>query len=140
MANDEIRVPLGIKDVDVLKVELEGETLHIEVESSLGYARCERCGRKIVKFHGYGAWVSVQHLPSFGRQVYVHYRPKRYQCPYCENHPTTRQQLSWHEPRSPHTKAYDEYLLRALVNSTVQDVSRKEGIGYQRVAGVIERC
>ena len=36
MAKDEIRVPLGIKDVDVLKVELEGETLHIEVESRLG--------------------------------------------------------------------------------------------------------
>jgi transposase len=70
----------------------------------------------------------------------VHYRPKRDQCPSGENHLTTRQQLSWHEPHSPHPKAYDEYLLRALVNSTVQDVSRKEGIGYQRVAGVIERC
>ena len=34
---------------------------------------------------------------------------------------TTHQQLTWHGPNSPHTKAYDEYLLRALVNSTVQD-------------------
>src|SRR5258706_4282376 len=106
MRSDEIRVPLGIKDVDVLKVELEGETLHIEVESSLGYAGCEQYGRKIVKFDGYGEWVSVQHLPSFGGQVYVHYRPKREQGPYCENHPTTRQQVQWHEPHSPHTKAY----------------------------------
>ena len=51
-----------------------------------------------------------------------------------------RQRVQWHEPHSPHTKAYDEYLLGALVNSTVQDVRGKEGIDYQRGAGVIERC
>jgi transposase len=92
-----------------------------------------------MNFHGYGEWVKVQHLPSFGRPVFIHYRPKRYECPYCDHQPTTRQQVKWHEPNSPHTKAYDEYLLRALVNSTVQDVSTKERIGYDAVEGVIER-
>jgi transposase len=140
MAKVQISLPLDIEDVEVLKVELDGETIHIQVESSLKYARCEQCGRKIVTFHGHGDWVKVQHLPSFGRPVFIHYRPKRYECPYCDNHPTTRQQLKWHEPHSPHTKAYDEYLLRAMVNSTVQDVSAKERIGYDAVAGVIERC
>jgi hypothetical protein len=33
--------------------------------------------------------------------------------------------LSWYEQRSPHTKAYDEYLLKQLVNSTIEDVSLK---------------
>jgi len=140
MAKVQIRVPLDIDDVEVLKVEFDGESIHIQVESRLKYAHCGQCGRKTVKFHGYGDWVRVQHLPSFGRAVFIHYRPKRYECPYCDNHPTTRQQLMWHEPHSPHTKAYDEYLLRALVNSTVQDVSAKERIGYDRVVGVIERC
>lgn len=139
MAKVQISVPLDIEEVEVLKVEFDGETIHIEVESTLNYAHCERCGRKIVTFHGYGDWVKVQHLPIFGRPVFIHYRPKRYECPYCDHQPTTRQQLKWHEPHSPHTKAYDEYLLRALVNSTVQDVSTKERIGYDAVAGVIER-
>jgi transposase len=140
MAKVQISVPLDLDNVEVLKVECEGETIHIHVESTLKYARCERCGRKIMTFHGYGDWVKLQHLPSFGRQVFIHYRPKRYECPYCDNHPTTRQQVTWHEPNSPNTKAYEEYLLRCLVNSTVQDVSTKERIGYDAVEGVLDRC
>ncbi len=140
MVKRQISIPLDIEDVDVLKVEVQGNSLHIQVESNLKYATCEQCGRRVTTFHGYGEWVKVQHLPSFGQKVLIHYRPKRYECPYCENHPTTRQQLGWHEANSPHTKAYDEYLLRALVNSTVQDVSAKEQIGYDCVAGVVERC
>jgi transposase len=110
MAKVQISVPLDLDNVEVLKVELDGETIHIQVESTLKEARCGRCGRTITVFHGYGEWVKIQHLPSFGRKVFIHYRPKRYECPYCDNHPTTRQQVSWHEPHSPHTKAYDEYV------------------------------
>jgi transposase len=140
MANGRVNVPLDIPNVEVLEVEIQGESVHIKVESTLKYAYCHQCGRKIRAFHGYGEWVTVQHLPSFGRPVFIHYRPKRYECPYCDNHPTTRQQLKWHEPNSPHTKAYDEYLLRCLVNSTVQDVSTKERLSYGAVEGVLERC
>jgi transposase len=140
MTKIQISVPLDLDNVEVLKVDFEGETIHIQVESTLRYARCERCSREITTFHGYGDWVKVQHLPSFGRKVYIHYRPKRYACPYCDHHPTTRQQLNWHEPNSPHTKAYDAYLLRCLVNSTVQDVSTKERLGYDAVEGVLDRC
>lgn len=70
----------------------------------------------------------------------MHYRPKRYGCPDCDGQPTTTQQLAWHEPNSPHTKAYDDYLLRCLINSTVQDVSTKERLSYDAVEGVLERC
>lgn len=66
-------------------------------------------------------------------------KPKRYQCPYCSDHPTTTQHLSWQEERSPHTKAYDTQVLLNLVNSTVADVSVRERLGYEAVQGVIDR-
>src|SRR6266581_932791 len=140
MGDARVNLPLDIPNVAVLEVDTQGEHIHIKVESTLPYARCQQCGRRVTAFHGYGEWVKLQHLPSFGRKVFIHYRPKRYECPYCDIHPTTRQQLTWHEPNSPHTKAYDEYLLRCLVNSTVQDVSTKERLGYDAVEGVLERC
>ena len=67
MAKVQLSVALDLDNVEVLKVEFEGETIHIQVESTLKYARGERCGRKIGTFHGYGDWVKGQHLPSFGR-------------------------------------------------------------------------
>jgi transposase len=140
MAKSQIWIPLDIEDVKVLKVEVnQNGDLHITVESSLNYGFCRQCGRKLTKLHGYDGWVKVQHLPSFGHKVFLHYRPKRYECPDCDGQPTTTQQLSWHEPNSPHTKAFDDYLLRLLVNSTVQDVSRKAHVPYETVWGVVER-
>ena len=52
-------------------------------------------------------------------------------------HRKRRRCWSWYEQRSPHTKAYDEYLLKQLVNSTIEDVSLKEHIGYDAVVGAL---
>ena len=55
------------------------------------------------------------------------------------DHPTTTQKLPWYDSRSPHTKAYETHVLLNLVNSTVADVSIKEGLGYEAVMGIIDR-
>jgi transposase len=36
--------------------------------------------------------------------------------------------------------AYDRYLLRVLVNSTIEDVTHKEHVSYDSMVGVLERC
>ncbi len=140
MARAQVTVPLDIPDVRVLKTEInqQGE-LVITVESTKSGTTCHRCGRWIDKLHGHDDWVSVRHLPVFGRPAYLRYRPKRYQCQVCEGSPTTTQRLDWREAGSPHTFAYDEHLLLQLVASTVEDVSRKERVSYDAVLGVMER-
>jgi len=141
MAKAQISVPLDIEDVNVLKIETRANgDVYITLESSLNYGYCRHCGKKLTKLHSYDEWVTVRHLSSFGHTVYLRYRPKRYECPDCDGKPTTTQQLAWHAPNSPHTKAYDDYILRCLINSTVQDVSMKERLGYDAVEGVLERC
>jgi transposase len=135
-----ITLPLDIPNVKVLKTETNttGDYV-ITVESTLNSTRCQHCGREIAKFHGYDKEIRLRHLSILGRRVYLCLRPKRYQCPYCSHHPTTTQPLDWYDPKSPHTKAYEEHVLLQLVNSTLQDVSRKEGVGYDAVEGVLDR-
>jgi transposase len=55
------------------------------------------------------------------------------------HYPTTTQTLKWYDQRSPHTKAYDQHLMKQLVGSTVADVSLKENLGYDAVVGALER-
>ncbi len=140
MSTAEITVPLNIPNVRVLQTHIteQGEII-LTVESTLPRARCRQCGQEIRKFHGHDEWVTVRHLPILGRPVYLRYRPKRYRCEACENKPTTTQRLAWHEPNSPHTTAYDTHLLLELVNATLEDVSLKAGVPYDRVLGVLER-
>jgi len=137
----QISFPLDIPEVKVLKTEnnKRGEYI-ITVESTKKHTECHQCGREIEQSHGYGRWITLRHLPILGHVVWIRLRPKRYRCQYCENHPTTTQKLSWYETKSPHTRAYDDYLLKWLINSTVEDVSRKEDVGYDAVEGVLARC
>jgi len=140
MKRAQVTVPLGIPDVRVLGTEINkvGELI-ITIESTQEGTICRQCGREIRKRHGYDEWMIIRHSSVFGRPSYLRYRPRRYQCLECEGHPTTTQRLDWRESNSPHSMVYDDHLLLQLVNSTVEDVSIKEGVAYDCVLGVLER-
>ena len=140
MAKADITIPLGIPDVRVLQTALnERGEIVITLESTKAGTRCRKCGKRITKLHGRDEWVTIRHLPAFGRATYLRYRPNRYQCQDCEGHPTTSEKLEWHDANSPHSFAYDNHLLVELVNSTVEDVSLKEDVSYASMVGVLER-
>jgi len=140
MSRAQVTVPLDIPDVRVIRTEMNkrGELI-ITIESIKSGTTCRRCGSWIHKFHGHDDWVTVRHLPVFGRPTYLRYRPKRYQCQECEEHPTTTERLDWHEANSPHTFALDDHLLLQLVGATIEDVSIKERVSYDAVLGALER-
>jgi transposase len=140
MAKAQITIPLDIPDVRVLQTSLSerGEII-ITIESTKAGTPCRKCGKWILKLHGRDEWVTIRHLPAFGRPTYLRYRPNRYQCQDCEGHPTTTQPLEWHDANSPHSFSYDNHILLQLVNSTVEDVSIKEGLSYESMAGTLER-
>ncbi len=140
MSKAQITIPLDIPDVRVLQtcVNERGEII-ITIESTKVGTTCRKCGQWITKPHGQDEWVTIRHLPAFGRPSYLRYRPRRYQCLDCEGHPTTTQSLSWHDANSPHSFAYDNHVLLQIVHSTIEDVSFKEGLSYESVVGVLER-
>ena len=138
--HSKISIPLDIPNVLIKRtaVNEQGDYI-ITLESKQESAICQHCGKEITKSRGTGREIELRHLSVFGHRVYIRLRPKRFACPDCGGK-TTTQKLSWYEPNSPHTKAYDQYLILLLVNSTVTDVSRKESVGYGAVEGAIGRC
>ena len=78
-------------------------------------------------------------LSVFDMETYVVIKPNRGQCNHCWQEPTTTQIVSWYRQRSTHTEAYDQYLLKQLVNSTIEDVSMKEDVGYDAIVGALNR-
>ncbi len=133
-------IPLDIPDVKIEHVEInkQGDII-ITVTSTVEGTKCRKCGRRIGKFHGYDQEITLRHLSILGRTTYIRLRPARYRCPYCKRRPTTTQTLSWYVHRSPHTRAYEDHVLLELVNSTVEDVSLKEEVGYEAIMGILDR-
>lgn len=133
-------IQLNIPDVKILDIETsKANDLIITVKSTKKSCLCHKCGREISKNHGYGEAIVLQHLPIFGQTVYIRIRPARFQCDSCDNNPTTTEQSSWYNQRSKFTKAYEEWLMRMLINSTIQDVARKENVSTEDVNGVLSR-
>ena len=138
--NAAITVPLDIPDIEVLGTEITAEKqLLIRVESTQERTGCGVCGRQIACTFGHGQEIRLRHLPVLGLETYIVIRPKRGQCLGCHYDPTTTQVVSWYQQRSPHTQAYDEYLLKQLINSTIEDVSLKQHVGYDAVVGALNR-
>lgn len=133
-------IPLDIEGVKIEGVEFtKQDEIFISVTSTIEGTECHICGQKITNFYGQDREIVLRHLSILGKPTYIKIRPKRYRCLNCKEHPTTTQKLPWYEPRSPQTRAYETHVLLSLVNSTVTDVSIKEGIGYEAVIGIINR-
>jgi len=138
--NAQITVPLDLPEVRVLKIEQNGRgDCTITIESTLEGSKCRQCGRELTELHGMDEAITLRHLPSLGRRVYIRLRPKRYRCPWCEGGPTTPQPLSWYAAKSPPTTAYEPYLLVQLGHTTMEAVSIKEDIGYKAADALVAR-
>lgn len=66
MRRDQITIPLGIPDIQVVEtaVNERGEII-ITIESIKNGTRCRKCGKWISKAHGQDDWVMIRHLPAF---------------------------------------------------------------------------
>jgi transposase len=133
-------IPLDIPDVTIENVTTN-RIGHIEitVKSTVEGTPWHRCGQMTTQWYGEDREITLRHLPILGRKTVIRLRPKRYQCLPCHSNPPTTQQLSWYTPRSSFTKSYEKQILLSLVNSTVQDISVKEDIGYEAIMGIIDR-
>ena len=136
----QIRIPLDIPNVDVQSMRINHHGYYIiTVESRAEIIKCGLCNQTIKCNYGHGERIRLRHLPILGQKTYIELYPKRGQCPTCLHGPTTTQILSWYRQRSGQTDAYEKYLMKQLIGSSVADVSVKEQVSYDVVVGILQR-
>lgn len=136
----QLQVPLDIPNVEILKVQQnKTDDIIVTVRSTSKFTHCHQCGEKISKVHGYGEPILLRHLSILDHCVYIRIKLTRYKCENCKDGPTTTEQPEWFNRRSKFTKAYEDYLMRMLINSTIFDVARKEHLTYDAVEGALKR-
>lgn len=139
MAN--ISLPLGIDSLDITAQTLDKQgNIILDVKSKRTEIPCRKCGKLINKKRGFGDVLKVRHLSILDTPVYLRIRVVRYQCLDCDNNPTSCEEYDWMERKSKTTKGLDKYINRNLIHSTVEDVSKKEGITYDIVESALHRC
>ncbi len=131
---------LGLPQIAIDHVEItDADVLEIHVHSTDDGTHCRSCGRRITEPHGLGEERRLRHVPIFEHRTEIVIRPKRDRCPHCHDYPTTTQRLDWYDPRSAFTRAFGHSLLRALINSTLEDVAHKDAVTPEQLEGILDR-
>jgi len=131
---------LNLPDIHVTGTEIDSHgNFLIYAESTKKGTICHVCGKEIDKPYGHDREVRIRHLPVFGRDCYILIRFPRYQCTHCDKKPITTQSVSWRSKNSSYTQSFEEHILLSLINSTIEDVSLKNGIGYDAVEGILDK-
>jgi transposase len=133
-------LPLGIESLDITAQTLDSQgNIIFDVKSNKTSTTCRICGKSILKVHGHGEVLTVQHLSILDQAVFLRIRVVRYQCMDCDDHPTTSECYDWMERKAKTTKGFDRYINRQLIHSTVEDVAKKEKVSYDIVESALHR-
>lgn len=135
-----IILPLDIESLDIINQSFDTKgNIILEVVSKRTNSKCHKCGKDATKRNGYSTPIIVEHTKILERKCYLKIKPVRYKCKYCDDNPTTTEQYDWCDRNAKVTKAMEEYIMRSLINSTIQDVSKKEQINYKTILRVVNR-
>lgn len=136
MAN--ITLPLDIESLEILSQDIDKKgNIVLTVESKCQQTHCHKCGKSATKRHGYGETMKVRHTSILDTPVILKIKPVRYLCEHCGDGPTTLEKFDWVAKGGKITKGLETYIQRSLINSTIQDVSRKEGVSYSTISTML---
>ncbi len=136
----DITLPLDIDSLRIISqaIDKDGNVI-LEVVSKNNHSTCHKCGKPATKRNGTAPTRLIRHLPIFDRPVYLRITPIRYSCEHCDNNPTTTEQYDWCDRNASTSKGLDEYLMRHLIHSTIEDVAKKGKLTSKSLQTIVDR-
>jgi len=130
----EFTLPLDIKTLEITKQHTDKQgNIIFDVVRICTKTTCTKCGKPATQRYGYSREVVIQHTSILDRPVYLRIKPVRYRCEHCNDHPTTTEKYPWLANSGKITKALEDFILRQMIHSTIEDVSKKLNISYSTI-------
>lgn len=131
-------LPLDIDSLEIISQTIDTKgNIVFTVESKCTEMACHKCGKNATKRYGYSAPIEIRHTSILDTPVILRIKPVRYECEHCNDGATTTEKYDWVAEGGKITKGLEEYLLRCVINSTIQDVATKERISYKTVQAML---
>ncbi len=118
--------------VTALEYDDRLDCLVVRCQLADGVAVCPECGTVSAQPHQYEPR-TVRDLPVAGRVCYLEFPGRRFKCARCRR-PFT-EVLEAVAPQARCTRRYAQYLFAQCRGSTIQEVARRERLGYKTVEG-----
>jgi transposase len=106
---------------------------------NLGFLRegshCPECGNfsdELPQNH----YSLIRDLPIFGKHTYLRIPQREYYCSICQCH--FIEQLTFINWRRRYTQRYEAYIFQNVQHSSIEKVSREEGLTWDQVNGIFD--
>ena len=80
--------------------------------------------------------ILARDLSTFGKAVYLKVPRRQFYCPNCQRYAT--EVLQWMDWKRHHSKRYEEYVWQRIKVSSIEHVSREEGLSVEEVKGIFD--
>lgn len=98
-------------------------------------ACCSHCGKSSDELHQ-NRPIVIRDLAVFGRATYLQVPRRQFYCRECQRYFT--ESLSFVESGRHYTHRYETYVYQQVQLSSIEQVSRVEGISWERVEGIFK--
>ena len=134
--NEVFEMILGIKEIQVDRVDWQDQRLHIHCNSIFEEALCPHCLKKRQVINQ--TYVrQFRDLPIAGKEVYLHLSQRQFYCPDCDRHFNER--FSFVDPKRTMTRRYERYVYECCKASTIQKISVQENLVWHTVNDICLR-
>ena len=131
----EFTLPLDIKTLKLIGQRIDNKgNITFTVESNCTSSTCHKCGQLATKRYGYSSIKTIEHTSILDKRVFLEIKPVRYYCEHCNDGTTTTEKYDWVAKGGKTTQALEDYIMRNLIHSTIQDVSKKTGMSYSTIS------
>ena len=79
----------------------------------------------------------IRDLPTWDRQCWLRYAPRRFACGTC--HKTFVERVAWREPGFVHTLRYAQHIYQRTRHEDMAQIAQDEGLSQDTVRGIFER-
>jgi len=125
MARKKVQIDLELLHINVNSlIKDESGNYHIYASCTATETNCHNCGKLITQSHGQTEEVIIEDLPIRDRKVFIHIKWPRFICD-CDKNCTTSFKPDWLSSSGTRTKEFERYMLKQLVNSSLEDVANK---------------
>lgn len=127
---------LGIKEIQVDRVDWQDQCLHIYCSSAFEEALCPQClNKRQVINQTYER--QFRDLPITGKEVYLHLNQRQFYCPDCDRY--FNEPFSFVDPKRTMTRRYEHYVYECCKASTIQKISAQENRVWHTVNELYQR-
>lgn len=126
---------LNLANITVESCTHQDEQVYLRLQFLSEKSDCPHCHNLSDELHQNRPML-IRDLAVFGKFVYLHVPRRQFYCSHCQRYFTER--LAFVDWERRYTQRYENYIYQKVQNTSIEQVSREEGLSWDQVQGIFK--